>query len=497
MDERTQAEALDRYLDALATGTPADEGALDRDLAQVARRYRALGRQAAPTAARDRVWHRLTVDLGRDSRVSPLVRAAPAPSSNGTAPRVVASPPARTPEMRRGRAWLELAAAVLAIALLAGSAFGGPAAIPSLRRLWHPSPAASGDVPLFRGGPARTGAQPGPGPRTAPVERWRVATGPYWPTAASVVGGTVYFGDLGGTLRAVDAATGVVRWSFTAGGPIRAAPAVAAGVVYVGDLTGLLHAVDAATGQERWQVDLAGPLVSSSPAVVDGRVLVVTETGGSSPAVVDGTVYVGGDATASGTVMTLYAVDAATGAIQWRHENNQNGLYAIDAATGRVRWSAPTGDAVRSTVPVDAGVAYVGSRDGTLYAVDAATGAERWRFATGKAITASPAVADQTVFVGSTDGTLYALDAATGAERWHVGTGSVRESAPTVADGIVYVVAGGVFRALDTQTGEERWDVSIPPNYDVSPVVVGGVIYVAWPIAGGAGLVAWADPGES
>lgn len=58
MDERQQADALDGFLDHLATGeTSGDE--VDSDLARIARRYRALGQSPAPTGARERVQRRV------------------------------------------------------------------------------------------------------------------------------------------------------------------------------------------------------------------------------------------------------------------------------------------------------------------------------------------------------------------------------------------------------------------------------------------------------
>lgn len=58
--------------------------------------------------------------------------------------------------------------------------------------------------------------------------------------AATVSGGTVFVGDAGGTLHAVDAATGRRRWAFTedrAGG-FMSCPAVAEGRVFLGSRSG-------------------------------------------------------------------------------------------------------------------------------------------------------------------------------------------------------------------------------------------------------------------
>src|SRR5215208_3621044 len=61
MDERQRADALDRYLDHLATGETSG-GEMDPDLARIARRYRALGQSPAPVGARERVQRRVASD---------------------------------------------------------------------------------------------------------------------------------------------------------------------------------------------------------------------------------------------------------------------------------------------------------------------------------------------------------------------------------------------------------------------------------------------------
>src|SRR5262245_28525917 len=72
--------------------------------------------------------------------------------------------------------------------------------------------AESGSVPMFRGGPARTGENPGPGPAGKPIVRWRAGIGEMIGSSPAVVDGVVYVGSIspttleGGALHAVDAA---------------------------------------------------------------------------------------------------------------------------------------------------------------------------------------------------------------------------------------------------------------------------------------------------
>jgi len=67
MDERQRADALDGFLDHLAASeTSGDE--MDLDLAQIARRYRALGQSPAPAGARQRVQRRVASGGNRTTR---------------------------------------------------------------------------------------------------------------------------------------------------------------------------------------------------------------------------------------------------------------------------------------------------------------------------------------------------------------------------------------------------------------------------------------------
>src|SRR5215212_7023609 len=108
-------------------------------------------------------------------------------------------------------------------------------------------------------------------------------------------------------------------------------------------------------------------------------------------------------------------------------------LYALDARSGAVRWRHETGGRMRSSPAADGDLAVVGSADGVVYAVDARTGARRWTFETlghglqsadfgfdRRTVQGSPAVAGDRVFIGARDGFLYALERSTGRLAWKV-----------------------------------------------------------------------------
>ena len=109
------------------------------------------------------------------------------------------------------------------------------------------------------------------------------------------------------------------------------------------------------------------------------------------------------------------------------------------------------------------GTVYIGSNTGWFYAIDLATGALEWRvmlgfqphltcaahgFVSTAAVAPDPTTGNPTVYVGAPDGYLYALNAATGATRWRSQVGDRLPSktvndifnwaSPVVANGRVY-----------------------------------------------------------
>jgi len=161
--------------------------------------------------------------------------------------------------------------------------------------------------------------------------KWKFQTGGDVSARAAVVGGVVYFPDWGGNLWAVDAKTGAAIWGKQLKSYIsptspqvnsRTSPAVSDGVVYIGTQEGAyLLAIRASDGQLLWKTQLETPLndfaaiVTTSPVVYNGvvysGVASSQENVAAFPYLAPGFVC----CTARGSVV---AVNAGTGAIQWR-----------------------------------------------------------------------------------------------------------------------------------------------------------------------------------
>ena len=96
----------------------------------------------------------------------------------------------------------------------------------------------------------------------------------------------------------------------------------------------------------------------------------------------------------------------------FRGDAAHQGVYRADGprAFHRVKWTLPTGDRIVSSPVFSDGTIFFGSDDGNVYAVDAASGALNWKFRTGDVVHASPAYADGVVYFGSWDSYFYAVD---------------------------------------------------------------------------------------
>lgn len=210
----------------------------------------------------------------------------------------------------------------------------------------------------------------------------------------------------GGTLLAIDTASGEEQWRFGVEGSgiasLNSSPAaVSDGAVYLA--SDRLYALDAETGEEQWVAETSA-LKSMQEA---------------TPTVVGDTVYVG----AGRYEDTVYAVDTEDGSIRWENqpdgpgygvgywtsaavagdyvvfgfqpveEGRTRGHYAFDREDGSVAWNV-TGTVVAPAATED--LVYTGRK-----ALNAADGSVAWEFGDDVPFgTTAPAVVDDTVYVG-------------------------------------------------------------------------------------------------
>ena len=220
-----------------------------------------------------------------------------------------------------------------------------------------------------------------------------------------------------GTLQSINMVSGQVNWTFSAGTFFRCTSAVANGTVYIGNDDGTLYALDLATGNQLWSLDLGGN-VQTQPVVdpVTGLVFTGNNNGGFfaidpvshttrwssyySGDDQNGYVGVSPAVLVGGVVFTFGSVDnpLAVGTT----------IYALDAATGALQWSADLSTGVSAPLTAGDGLLFVACHDGTLRAFDQSSGSQLWQLQTGNTLIGQPGYANGWVYVGSLDGTFYA-----------------------------------------------------------------------------------------
>jgi outer membrane protein assembly factor BamB len=329
-------------------------------------------------------------------------------------------------------------------------------------------PAFSTDPFMFRGNAQHIGIFDSAGIATFGGIKWKFHTAGQVISSPAVAGGTIFVGSTDGNLYAVNQESGAQKWKFEGKSRITSSPAVSDAIVYFGAYDGVFYALDAGTGQLKWKFQTGGerryagthlhgsqPAGESMPDPFDFYL--------SSPAVWNGQVFFG---------------------------SGDGNIYALNAATGALNWKFKTGDVVHASPAIADGVLFLGSWDSYFYALDAVSGKEKWRFKTGEdpdmhnqvGIQSSAAVADGIVYFGCRDSNFYAVDAKTGEKKWSFSNhGSWVISSPAVLAGIVYFGTSdsGIFHALDGKTGSPVFSLKFQgwPMFS-SPAIAGNMLYI-------------------
>jgi polyvinyl alcohol dehydrogenase (cytochrome) len=179
----------------------------------------------------------------------------------------------------------------------------------------------------------------------------------------SIVGGRLYVGSAGGTVYALDAATGCTYWAFDAGAAVRTAITIGpGGMAYFGDLQANVYAVDADTGKQLWKTrvdDYAGARVTGTPKLHGGTLYVPVSSHdewASADPVFECCKFRG----------SVVALEAKTGRQIWKTYTIAEEPRSTDKKNklGKPMWG-PSGGGVWSSPTIDArkNVLYVGTGD--------------------------------------------------------------------------------------------------------------------------------------
>jgi len=341
--------------------------------------------------------------------------------------------------------------------------------------------------------------------------------------APPVVAGQHIFAGYSGAnaLLVFDRRDGSLAASLPTRAPVASAPLLTDTFVYVTDTAGYTSAF------RRDKLDRATPAwehFSGAPIL-------------ASPTLVDGTLYL------TNVDDLVYALDAATGELRWRHAHKLEGLraaelelfgapgptvadgtvyvgfsdgflVALGASDGNQRWSSQIGEGAYPDLIAPAtyvgGSVVIGGYSEPLVGLDPATRTPRWRLPIGSA---TPfAVEGETLWHGSPDGVLRKIDARTGAEAWawDSGTGGSISQPVSTAQGVLVASSEGSLYLVDPATGALRWTfepgvlltgITARPAVDgdyVYTVSNAGVLYALrrGPAPTPAAALDWVSPGR-
>ena len=156
-------------------------------------------------------------------------------------------------------------------------------------------------------------------------------------------------------------------------------------------------------------------------------------------------------------------------------------LYALDAATGNVNWSFKSNQGL-VTRPVIAGdLVLAGGFDSRLIAVDKATGEFVWEYAATNWIFSSPIVEDGIAYFGDFDSVLHAVDIETGTATWTfaVDRGKIRGAVALSGDTLVLGTDDGWLVGVNRETQQRAWEVKIERDIHADLVASNGDVLIA------------------
>jgi polyvinyl alcohol dehydrogenase (cytochrome) len=209
----------------------------------------------------------------------------------------------------------------------------------------------------------------------------------------AIVGGALVLGSDGGAVYALDRKTGCVRWTFMGSGEVRtgvvASPFAkgdrsATPLVYFGDVVGTVYAVNATDGTLVWKAhpdEHPSATLTAAPVLHDGKLFVPVSSleEGAADGKYDCCTFRG----------SIVAYDAKDGRELWRTYMTDPPKEVGKYPNGRTHY-APSGIALWNTPAVDAkrGLLYFGTGDNysaphtamsdAIVAMELATGKIRW-----------------------------------------------------------------------------------------------------------------------
>jgi outer membrane protein assembly factor BamB len=244
-----------------------------------------------------------------------------------------------------------------------------------------------------------------------------------------------------GSIYAINPYSGTVKWKYSAASSSLSSSIQFSNGVLFTSIGRNITAFDTVTKAIKWQY-LTGGIMYSTPTIKNGIVYINCDDN------------------------FLYAVNALTGTLVWRYQQDT-------PSSGGGNYSSPT---------VVDDVVYFGSLDGYVYAVNAVSGVLKWRTlnTAGSRYHSSPSVVNNVLYIGDLSSNLIALNTNNGSLKWiYNSLNGHAVSSPTIVDGVVYICSyGGSVYAIDANSGTLQWRYNTGLDIDASPIVLNGVLYI-------------------
>jgi outer membrane protein assembly factor BamB len=264
------------------------------------------------------------------------------------------------------------------------------------------------------------------------AEAWRFATGGFVDASPVATGDLLYVASWDGQIAALDA-RGVPRWSVNLGEVIDATPAIAGDYLYCQSWERQAYALNRHDGSLQWRFGY-GPSPADdhrqgAPLPVADLLLLPAWNG------------------------TLFALEAASGLVRWRHKgalplraspvfdvdrlylSGGDGTFSALGLDGTLLWSVPLGAPLLAPAALTPAGPVVATRGGALVAFDR-SGNERWRKELGEPCYYGASLfSDGALYLGTAGGTLWKFDAASGAPIWTLAAGASFYATPLLSDG--------------------------------------------------------------
>lgn len=228
---------------------------------------------------------------------------------------------------------------------------------------------------------------------------------------AAITDSAVYFAD-GSMIYALKSENGNTIWSYpekaSATRSFLAAPVVAGDQLLVGDFASNLTSLSIRDGKENWQFSDATGKYIDSPLVVGELILAPNA---------DGTLYaldLNGNQVWSFTAEhSLWAQPVCDGTTVYATSLDHY-LYALDLATGTLQWKTDLKASLVARPTLADGILYLGNLDGQVFAVDTNGGAILWEQKVAGGVWSAPLLVEGQLYFGDQTGVVYGLTAADG-----------------------------------------------------------------------------------